>query len=70
MIQLRDTGKIAGKFTQFEFLQAIQLYLSSNYNRILKPLLDKKHIYARKHIYSSQKQAVNEYMRYLAKEYL
>ncbi len=66
----KDTGKIAGKFTQFEFLQAIQLYLSSNYNRILKPLLEKKHIYTGKKVYDNQKQAVNEYMRYLVREYL
>lgn len=66
----KDTGKITGRFTQIEFLQAIQLYLSSNYNRILKPLLDRRHIYTGKLVYQDQKQAVTEYMRRLVREYL
>lgn len=66
----KDKGKISGRFTQIEFLLAIQLYLSSNYNRILKPLLDRKHIYTGKLIYTNQKQAVTDYMRKLVKEYL
>lgn len=66
----KDTGKITGRFTQMEFLQAVQLYLTNNYKRILKPLLEKRHIYTGKKIYTSQKEAVNGYMRYLVREYL
>lgn len=66
----KDTGKIKGKFTITEFLSAIEAYLSSNYNRILKPLLDRRHIYTGKLLYSNQKEAVMDYMKYLIKEYL
>lgn len=66
----KDTGKIKGQFTQTDFLQAVQLYLSSNYKRVLKPLLDKRHIYTGEKLYNNQKEAVTAYMRYLVKEYL
>jgi hypothetical protein len=66
----KDTGKIKGRFTQREFLGAIEAYLSSNYNRILKPLLNRRHIYSGKLLYSNQKEAVTGYMRYLLKEYI
>lgn len=66
----KDTGKIRGRFTQREFLGAVEAYLSSNYNRILKPLLNRRHIYTGKLMYENQKEAVTAYMRYLMKEYL
>src|SRR5690606_425043 len=66
----KDTGKITGRFTKGEFLKAIEAYLSSNYNRILKPLLDKRHIYTGKLLYKNQQDAVITYMKYLVSEYL
>ncbi len=66
----KDTGKIKGKFTERDFLKAIELYLSSNYSRVLKPLLEKRHIYTGEKIYKNQKQAVEGYMRKLVREYL
>lgn len=66
----KDTGKIKGQFTLREFLGAVEAYLSSNYNRILKPLLNRRHIYSGKLLYSNQKEAVTAYMRYLMKEYI
>lgn len=66
----KDSGKIRGNFTQMEFLKAIEAYLSSNYNRILKPLLNRRHIYSGKLLYNNQKEAVTAYMRYLLNEYL
>ena len=53
----KDHGKILGKFTKAEFLKAIEAYLSSNYNQILKPLLDKRDIYTGALIYKNQKEA-------------
>lgn len=66
----KDTGKIRGKFTKADFLKAIELYLSDNYNRILKPLLDKRHIYTGERIYKNQKEAVKAFMNGLVLEYL
>ena len=66
----KDTGKIKGKFSKQDFLKAIELYLSSNYNRVLKPLLEKRHIYTGEKIYKNQKQAVEGYMQQLVNEYL
>lgn len=66
----KDTGKIKGRFTQLEFLKAVEDYLASNYQRILKPLLDKRNVYTGERTYRSQKEAVNDYMRYLVGEYL
>lgn len=66
----KDTGKIKGRFTQREFLGAIEAYLSSNYNRILKPLLNRRQIYSGELLYKNQKEAVTAYMRYLMKEYI
>lgn len=66
----KDTGKIKGQFTKTEFLQAVEAYLSSNYNRILKPILEKRHIYSGERLYKNQKQAVLAYMEGLVGEYL
>ena len=66
----KDYGKIRGAFTNLDFIKAIEDYLSSNYNRILKPLLDKRHIYTGEKLYKNQKQAVNAYMVRLVREYL
>lgn len=66
----KDTGKINGRFTKGEFLKAVEAYLSSNYSRILKPLLDRRHIYTGQLLYKNQKDAVRVYMQYLLKEYL
>ena len=66
----KDSGKIRGRFTKSEFLKAIAAYLSSNYNRILKPLLDKRDIYSGEKIYKNQKEAVGAYMGDLVREYL
>lgn len=66
----KDKGKIRGRFTKREFLKAIELYLSSNYSRVLKPLLDKRHIYSGEKIYKNQKEAVSSYMNALVLEYL
>lgn len=66
----KDTGKIRGRFTLNEFKQAVEDYLSSNYQRILKPLLDKRHIYTGERLYHNQHEAVDDYLRYLIKEYL
>ncbi len=66
----KDTGKITGRFTRLEFLRAVETYLSSNYQRVLKPLLDRRHIYTGELLYKNQREAVTEYMRYLMKEYL
>ena len=66
----KDHGKILGKFTKAEFLKAIEAYLSSNYNQILKPLLDKRDIYTGALIYKNQKEAVKAFMDGLVAEYL
>ncbi len=66
----KDTGKIRGRFTLQDFQKAIEAYLSANYTRILKPLLDKRHIYTGERLYKNQKEAVTAYMDYLTKEYL
>lgn len=66
----KDLGKIRGNFTQMEFLKAIEAYLSGNYNRILKPLLNRRHIYSGELLYKSQQEAVKAYMGYLLREYL
>jgi hypothetical protein len=66
----KDTGKIRGRFTLNDFKRAVEDYLSSNYQRILKPLLDKRHIYSGERLYKNQKEAVDDYLNYLMKEYL
>ena len=66
----KDTGKIRGRFTMNDFKQAVEDYLSSNYQRILKPLLDKRHIYTGARMYRNQKEAVDEYLQYMVSEYL
>jgi hypothetical protein len=66
----KDTGKIRGRFTLNEFKQAVEDYLSSNYQRILKPILDKRHIYSGERLYKNQKEAVDDYLRYMVSEYL
>jgi hypothetical protein len=66
----KDTGKIRGRFTLNDFKQAVEDYLSSNYQRILKPLLDKRHIYSGERLYKNQKEAVDEYLQYMVSEYL
>lgn len=66
----KDTGKIRGRFTLNEFKFAVEDYLSSNYQRILKPLLDKRQIYTGERMYKNQKEAVDEYLRYMVSEYL
>lgn len=66
----KDSGKIRGRFTKNDFMNAVEAYLSSNYNSILKPLLDKRHIYTGELLYKDQKQAVSEFMKGLVKEYL
>lgn len=66
----KDSGKIRGRFTMAEFRKAVEDYLSSNYQRILKPLLDKRHIYTGKLLYGNQREAVEQYLRYLVREYL
>lgn len=66
----KDTGKIRGRFTMNDFKRAVEDYLSSNYQRILKPILDKRHIYTGDRMYKNQKEAVDEYLRYMVSEYL
>lgn len=66
----KDTGKIRGRFTRVEFFKAIEDYLSSNYHRILKPLLEKRDVYSGERLYKNQKEAVKDYMQYLVTEYL
>lgn len=66
----KDAGKIRGRFTRAEFMKAVELYLSSNYQRILRPLLDKRNVYTGERLYRNQKDAVQAYMSYLMKEYL
>lgn len=66
----KDTGKIRGQFSKSEFIQAVALYLSSNYNQVLKPLLDKRDIYTGEKLYKNQKEAVNAFMLGLVREYL
>lgn len=66
----KDTGKIRGRFTKADFMDAIEAYLSSNYQRILKPLLDKRDVYSGELLYKDQKEAVMAYMQYLLTEYL
>lgn len=66
----KDYGKIKGRFTRSEFKQAVELYLSSNYTRVLKPLLDKRDIYTGQLLYKNQTDAVNAYLEYLINEYL
>ena len=55
----KDTGKIKGSFTRMEFLQAVRSYLASNYNRVLKPILNQRHIYSGKLLHANQSEAVN-----------
>lgn len=66
----KDTGKIHGRFTMNDFKRAVEDYLSSNYQRILKPLLDKRHIYTGERMYRNQREAVDKYLRYMVSEYL
>jgi hypothetical protein len=66
----KDSGKIRGRFRLIDFRKAVEDYLSSNYQRILKPLLDKRDIYSGSLLYKDQKEAVEAYMNYLMKEYL
>lgn len=37
-----DQNTIRGNFTQDEFVEAIRVYLSENYNKVLKPILNKR----------------------------
>jgi hypothetical protein len=66
----KDIGKIRGRFTMNDFRLAVEDYLSSNYQRILKPLLDKRHIYTGERMYKNQREAVDGYLNYLINEYL
>lgn len=66
----KDTGKIRGRFTRTEFIKAIEAYLSANYNRILKPLLNRREVYSGKLLYRNQKDAVTAYIAELTREYL
>ena len=66
----KDIGKIRGRFTMTDFRRAVEDYLSSNYHRILKPLLDKRHIYTGERVYKNQREAVDGYLNYLFNEYL
>lgn len=66
----KDANKIRGRFTKAEFIQAIEAYLSSNYNAILKPLLNERQIYTGNKKYQNQKQAVQAYIIRLMREYL
>lgn len=66
----KDTGKIRGRFTRRDFKTAVEEYLASNYQRILKPLLDKRHIYTEERMYRNQKEAVDDYLKYMMSEYL
>ncbi len=66
----KDTGKIKGAFTKVQFMNAVESYLSINYHRILKPLLDKRDIYTGERMYKNQKEAVTAYMEYMVAEYL
>lgn len=66
----KDRGKIRGRFTRSEFCGAVEAYLSGNYQRILKPLLDKRDIYTGDLLYRNQREAVTAYMEYLTREYL
>lgn len=66
----KDANKIKGNFSKTDFIKAIEAYLSSNYNKVLKPLLDERDIYTGAKKYQNQKQAVNAYIMRLMKEYL
>lgn len=66
----KDIGKIRGHFTKREFIKAIEVYLASNYSKILKPLLNKRHIYSGKKLYQNQKEAVIAHIKGLMNEYL
>lgn len=66
----KDLGKIKGKFSRAEFVKAIEDYLSSNYSRILKPLLDQRNIYSGKKLFKNNNEAVLSYMKGLIKQYL
>lgn len=66
----KDTGKIRGRFTKTDFRNAVEDYLSMNYQRVLKPLLDKREIYTGERLYKNQREAVDDYLRQLMKEYL
>lgn len=66
----KDTGKIKGAFTKEHFREAVEGYLSSNYHRIVKPLMDKRYIYSGERMYKNQKEAITAYMDYMVSEYL
>lgn len=66
----KDANKIKGRFTKSDFIKAIEAYLSSNYSRILKPILDERDIYTGEKKYKNQKQAVQAYVLRLMREYL
>jgi len=66
----KDYSKIKGNFSKLDFIKAIESYLESNYNKVLKPLLDKRHIYTGEKLYQNQKQAVNAYIVRLMRQYL
>lgn len=52
----KDEGKIRGKFTKVQFQKAIFEYLQDDYNKVVKPLLNKKNIFTGKPIYNSHKE--------------
>lgn len=66
----KDTGKIRGAFTVNEFRNAVEDYLSSNYQRAIRPLLEKRHIYTGERLYKNQAEAVKAYVDYMVGEYL
>lgn len=61
----KDTGKIQGSFSKKQFQYSIYQYLQDNYNRVVKPMLNKKDLFTGKPIYTDHKHLA----KMLIKEY-
>ncbi len=65
----KDTGKIRGAFTRADFVLAIEEFLAMNYNKVLKPFLDKRDIYSGRKLFKNQRQAVTAFIQKMIKQY-
>jgi hypothetical protein len=61
----KDTGKIKGAFSKKQFQYAIYKYLEDNYNKVVKPMMNKKDLMTGKPIYTDHKSLA----KMLIKEY-
>tara|TARA_R110000787_G_scaffold212140_2_gene321930 strand:+ start:3283 stop:4146 length:864 start_codon:yes stop_codon:yes gene_type:complete len=61
----KDRGKLMGAFTKRQFQYAIFQYLQDNYNKVMKPMLNRKNIITGEPIYKNHKdlaiKTINDY---------